>query len=229
MADDGEWFDPGLFLNEDYSTLSFEFGGVAVNLLALKSASTDHDLTGQVVWPSAQVLSQFIVENRDLFRNKEVLELGAGVGLCGLVVANFASRVTLTDYHEVVLKALQKNVDHSGFPHVSCCKLLWGENLPSFSALHGTFDAIIGSDIVFWHDCIEPLFLTVDHLLKTSEDAFFVTSYASRASITDRVHLFQVAERHRFEWTVLPLPSLPNSTFQEEICLVKFHRRMTSS
>ena len=32
------------------------------------------------------------------FQGKTVLELGSGPGLCGLVAANFAKKVILTDY-----------------------------------------------------------------------------------------------------------------------------------
>ena len=33
-----------------------------------------------------------------IFKDKSVLELGAGPGLCGLVAANVAKTVVLTDY-----------------------------------------------------------------------------------------------------------------------------------
>lgn len=48
---------------------------------------TDHDLTGQIVWPAAKVLSWYIATNNDVFKNKVVLELGAGTGLAGFVAA----------------------------------------------------------------------------------------------------------------------------------------------
>ena len=46
---------------------------------------TDHDLTGQIVWPASLLLSWFIHSKigRDSFENETVLELGAGCGLAG--------------------------------------------------------------------------------------------------------------------------------------------------
>lgn len=114
---------------------------------------TDHDLTGQVVWPAALVLVQHVITETSKFSGKEVLELGAGVGLTGLVTAHMAQNVVLSDYHDVVLKALGKNVEHSGLSNVACAKLRWGENLREFKEEHGEFDILMGSDIVFWHDC----------------------------------------------------------------------------
>ena len=43
-------FDPGLFLNEDYAEHAYELGdGAQQTCLCLEGASTDHDLTGQIV------------------------------------------------------------------------------------------------------------------------------------------------------------------------------------
>lgn len=61
-----------------------------MKLYALIGASTDHDLTGQIIWPSAIELAKFIINNSKDFEKKNVIELGAGVGLCGFVSANYA-------------------------------------------------------------------------------------------------------------------------------------------
>lgn len=53
-------------------------------------ACTDYDLTGQVIWPSSEALSKFIIDNKEKFQGRTVLELGAGAGLAGIVAANFA-------------------------------------------------------------------------------------------------------------------------------------------
>lgn len=47
----------------------------------------------------------------DIFRNKDVLEIGAGIGLCGVVAAGCgASSVLITDYSEVILENAAFNV-----------------------------------------------------------------------------------------------------------------------
>lgn len=37
------------------------------------------------IWSSAKVLSQYFAQNPDIIKNKAVLELGSGTGLCGIV------------------------------------------------------------------------------------------------------------------------------------------------
>ena len=44
--------------------------------------------------------------NLEDFKNKIVLELGAGAGLTGIVSANFAKNVILTDNNELVVDLL---------------------------------------------------------------------------------------------------------------------------
>ena len=53
----------------------------------MKTSSTDYDLTGQIIWKAADILSKYILDGfgeREL-KGKTVLELGSGPGLCALV------------------------------------------------------------------------------------------------------------------------------------------------
>lgn len=52
------------------------------------------------VWPSATALSLFLQQNRDLIKNKRVLEIGAGIGLPTFSIAKHAADITITDYAE---------------------------------------------------------------------------------------------------------------------------------
>ena len=52
----------------------------------------------------------FVDEFLDSFTGKTVLELGAGPGLCGLIAANKAKTVVLTDYMELVMDLIDKNM-----------------------------------------------------------------------------------------------------------------------
>ena len=89
-ADDAEdIFDPGLFLNEDYAEHSYELGeGAQQTCLCLEGASTDHDLTGQVVWPVSVALARFVAARLDSLKGRRVVEVGAGKGYwCALLQA----------------------------------------------------------------------------------------------------------------------------------------------
>ena len=50
-------------------------------------------------------------ENNHLLLNKNVLEIGAGLGLVGIVCSKYCNHITMTDYNEIVLQALKKNIE----------------------------------------------------------------------------------------------------------------------
>ncbi|KAL6046758.1 Methyltransferase-like protein 21A [Balamuthia mandrillaris] len=152
--DDLVFWDPDLFLNQSYATRTFTFGEFSVDILLSNAASTDYDLTGQVLWPAASYLSEYIVTHQNMFHDKYVLEVGSGVGLCGLLAHKLSQRCILTDHNDHVLELLQKNVDNhkakEGQGRVLMVqKLEWGEGLEEFKAnvpdLGQGFDVIIGS------------------------------------------------------------------------------------
>ena len=86
---------------------------------------------GFVMWPAAVILSRLLCRHPELVRGQRVLEIGAGLGLAGLVAAHLqqtssklaepssrgsvdgrggASSVTLSDFNPLVLRALEANV-----------------------------------------------------------------------------------------------------------------------
>ena len=100
-----------LFLDEDYKELTYSFlPGMEQTVLALTSAGTDFDLTGQIVWPVSVFLAWFVATNEPLFRAKTIVELGAGTGLGGFVSARVSAHTVLTDGNDVVLKMLRDGV-----------------------------------------------------------------------------------------------------------------------
>ena len=106
---------------DDIST-AIRIPQVLVSQVTQQRQSEQKDV-GFVMWPSAVVLSRWIVTNPDRVRNKSVLELGAGCGLTGLVAALVQQQqsqaitpgsVTLTDFNPVVLENLKHNVALNG-------------------------------------------------------------------------------------------------------------------
>ncbi|KAL0207584.1 hypothetical protein P9112_012212 [Eukaryota sp. TZLM1-RC] len=65
---------------------------------------------GCALWDAAILFSRWIYHNSDIFSGQDVLELGAGVGSCGLTCARFANKVYITDYIDSVIDNINYNV-----------------------------------------------------------------------------------------------------------------------
>ena len=73
--------------------------------------STHERAVGYVLWNSAVIMSRWLVTNHKvLIQNKSVLEIGAGLGLCGLVAARYASSMSLSDWTNELLVNLDVNL-----------------------------------------------------------------------------------------------------------------------
>ncbi|ETW02466.1 hypothetical protein, variant [Aphanomyces invadans] len=213
-----------------YTNTEYEFGDTRQSLLSSKAASTDHDLTGQVVWPVSILLSWFVVSNRDLFRDKVVLELGAGAGLAGFVASQFAARTAITDGNDVVLRLLDRNADQAS----TVCgvfKLLWGEE-DSVIQFQKDFpypvDVMLGADVVCWPNLVLPLLRTIKHLMHQHARPFEVVFYCGfvcRAQSTQDLFFAQAKIMGFKLWFVphddfLPTPRPANVTSTMELNLL---------
>lgn len=218
----------GLFVCEDYVAKEFVFDSESQQLLCSNMSSTDFDLTGQIVWPASLLLGWFVFSHRnDIFRNKRVLELGAGCGLAGFFAAKFANSspnsVFITDGNDIVMKLLKKNHDFlQCSEQVQVKKLLWGK-ISDLQILYPTPEqlpeVIIGADIILWPSQIQSLLSTIHYILYKryssglSAGEVYI-SYVVRANSTTDL-LFRKAS----EWNLL-LDTIGTESFVPSDCHV---------
>ncbi len=99
---------------------------------------------GVSLWPSAIALAHEIAARADAFRGRSVLELGAGIGLPGIVAATLDARVVQTDRDELALHVCKRNGERNGINAIEYRLADWTE----WSDV-GRYDWIIGSDILY--------------------------------------------------------------------------------
>ncbi|KAB1227510.1 Protein N-lysine methyltransferase METTL21A [Morella rubra] len=145
------------FINDNYQLTEFTFGSQVIQLFCLHSASTDFDLTGQLVWPGAMLLNEYLSKNTEMLRGCSVIELGSGVGITGILCSRFCQNVVLTDHNDEVIKILKKNIElHVSPENPNSCaglgaeKLEWGNSDQINQIIQeypGGFDLVLGADI----------------------------------------------------------------------------------
>ena len=113
-------------------------------------------ITGVRLWPAAVGLAS-VLERRSradpaVYAGVQALELGAGVGVSGIVLAELGARVTLTDCFPPILALLRRNVAQNAggglARRASVAHLAW-EDPASLQMEPGSLDLIIGSDLIY--------------------------------------------------------------------------------
>ena len=104
----------------------------------------EHAPYGFLLWESSVALARWIAAKPELVRGKGVLELGAGVGLPGLVARSLGAKVTQTDHLPQALALSSLNGMHNGVDRVHRFAADW--RTWDHSQLH---DMILGADILY--------------------------------------------------------------------------------
>jgi 16S rRNA G966 N2-methylase RsmD len=147
-------------------------GGPTIVLAGYKLDSNNTDQsTGVTLWPAASLLADYLVQYPELVREKRVLELGAGLGLSGLVAHHLGAATTvLTDGDKYVLAQLRSNMlqntsSSSSGSSIECRTLLWGKKTTTTTTPPPSedekFDVLLGADVIYGWDSFEPLLDTV--------------------------------------------------------------------
>jgi ETFB lysine methyltransferase len=110
------------------------------------------------LWPSAMALAQCLWRGIDL-HELQVLELGCGLGLAGIVASRKGAAVTLTDYEAAALAFARYNALRNGCNQATVRHLDW--HAP---ALTEAYALIIASDILYERADFQPLL----HMLQTA-------------------------------------------------------------
>lgn len=209
-----------LFTVTDYGLKDVEIktrngpSNMTLQVWSTNQATTDYDLTGQILWPVCILLSHYVANASKQLAGKSVVELGAGgTGLPSLVAAHFADCVFATDGNgDVVLDLLKKNVENFRQRHRSSSlearMLLWGNvnQLQELMNSIGTVDVVLAADVVQWPAVIEPLLHTVKALLWSSKSPHpvFILGIVNRASYTYDM-FFRLAQELGFEIRLVPV------------------------
>jgi len=114
-------------------------------------------------WESGIVLARYLLQNKDLFQTRKVLEVGSGSGLVAIAATKYAGVVQFwaSDCHPAVLRNIADNASRNDC-RVAAVALDWSD---SATYLADRFDFVIGSDLIYDGAPLESLCRTVGHHL----------------------------------------------------------------
>jgi len=119
------------------------------------------------LWASSVGLARHLCRQGDLTEQR-ALELGCGLGLAGIAAAKAGASVLLTDVNSDAVAFALRNARRNGCLNVEARRLSW-----LFPALEGTFDLILGADVIYDPDHFDPIArLIVNHLAPKGRAVF---------------------------------------------------------
>jgi predicted nicotinamide N-methyase len=96
------------------------------------------------LWPAAIALSQYLVDIQKTLRNKNILELAAGLALPSIVAGYYSKKITISDYIEDSLIFAKKNYCMNHEVEANYKTIDWRQ----FKATDST-EIILASDIAY--------------------------------------------------------------------------------
>lgn len=137
--------------------------------IKINLCNSDKLETGGSLWHASHALCKYIYDSRERYHNKVILELGSGVGLCGIYLAciSSAKAIILTDINEEQSAVINNNISlnkqllSSSSCEIMVAPLLFGSSANDlYSSISKSYDMsivdvitsykvdlIIGSDI----------------------------------------------------------------------------------
>ncbi len=148
-----------------YTTL--EIGDMDIHIRMLRDTLQFHDNDGVakklgissaawpmfgVIWPSGRVLAHLMLDYH--VEGKRILEVGCGIALASLVLNQRSADITATDHHPETEGFLVYNADLNNSKTIPFVRTGWG----NFTGDElGTFDLIIGSDLLYEDENVDLL------------------------------------------------------------------------
>lgn len=184
-----------------------QFGPHTIILEGIKAENGQTlNSTGLTLWSASTHLCEYIASCAATeIQGKDVLELGAGLGLCGILAHKLgATKVVLSDGDTDTLQEMRHNVALNtniryvcSDTNIRCEQLVWSRRLKDFQKYFGTFDVILASDVIYVEEILEALFATVVTLMNVKGK--FLLSYARRNVNIELV--LAVAKSHGLQWS----------------------------
>lgn len=161
------------FSYKHYKVIAFN------QIVTLKEAKSkiSEGTTGLNVWEAALAICEWAIHNIESIRDQNILELGSGTGLSGLVIAKCCrpAFMTVTDGNNKVLDYLAENVKNNAVNDIKIkvLKVDWvsiadGEPNTEFSEHLESIkpNLIIAADVIYDNTLFQPLCETLDFIFR---------------------------------------------------------------
>lgn len=129
------------------------------------------------IWSASYALSDFLKSEPELVQGKQLLEIGAGIGLPSFIIANTARKVIISDHAPEAVKLMEENIRLLGVGNATAFLLDWNHIPENISA-----DIILLSDVNYAPDQFDPLLKMIHYFLQQDSLVILATPQRITAS-----------------------------------------------
>ena len=147
------------------------------------------------VWPSSIALHDVLKAHPYLIQNKHVLEIGAGIGLPSLMMADIAKSIQISDFDKEAVALLQKNIEHLQLQNAQALQLDWNNMPENMNA-----EVLILSDVNYDPTQFETLTKLIDKFIH--QGCTIILSTPQRIMASPFVQKLEASIKARHEVTV---------------------------
>jgi predicted nicotinamide N-methyase len=121
------------------------------------------------IWPSSMVLADYIAA-QPVDPEKQILEIGAGIGIAGIAASAFGHNITITEYNSDAIEFARANAYINGCSMIPIISMNW--NKPQIQI---QYDQIIGSEVIFREEDFAPIQNLFQSVLKPDGEIILVS------------------------------------------------------
>ncbi|KAH8986361.1 putative methyltransferase-domain-containing protein [Lactarius akahatsu] len=179
---------------------------------------------GGIAWPAGEVLACYIARRGKALQGLNVLELGSGTGLVGLVAGYFGARVYITDQAPLI-PIMERNIALSNLQsNVTAAELDWSKPLPEHLPQP---DIVLAADCVYFEPAFPLLVATLVALVPPPHESApmapeVLFCYKKRRKADKR---FFAILKKQFTWSVVDDDPARETYDREAITLLRLFRR----
>lgn len=169
--------------------------------VVVRSHSNEDDLTvvlpfveiaesvGSSLWPGSLAGSILLHGCSVITEGRNVLELGAGLGLGGFVARRNADRCKLTDNDQSLVEKLQDHIGNLQFDDTMTATCLdWRDVDPKEQEENELYDVCMGFDVAYYFPLIAPIVNTIRQKRHKNNSLVLIVGQANRQSHWDLYH-----------------------------------------
>jgi tRNA1(Val) A37 N6-methylase TrmN6 len=140
------------------------------------------------IWEASFVLAEYLA-GLDPKAGKKFLEIGCGLGVVGIVASSFGHHVTMTEYNKDALNFARANALLNEASNLEIRVLDWYH-----PEIEGSFDYIVGSEILYREGDFQPILKLLRTFLKEGGEIILAegirkTSMAFMHQMSDYFHI----------------------------------------